>query len=143
MRRRATVVGAAHPTRLQLYPNRRRPLPKIPGMKRRLCWTLMHQPHGPSGAQRCLNSWLRAAFTLRLIERSRFWFKVSQQSTHEPRPTPPAESVCENTWMLLISVMLLNKTSGALAIPVFRRIVEQWNTPEKLAQGEICSVIGL
>ena len=45
------------------------------------------------------------------------------------------ESVADDPWKLLISVTLLNKTSGKLAIPVFWDILNKWPTPLALSQG--------
>ncbi|KAG8937700.1 hypothetical protein FRC00_002166, partial [Tulasnella sp. 408] len=41
--------------------------------------------------------------------------------------------VADNPWKLIIAVSLLNKTRGALSIPVFWEIMEKWPTPEALA----------
>ncbi|KAG9034054.1 hypothetical protein FS837_002292 [Tulasnella sp. UAMH 9824] len=41
--------------------------------------------------------------------------------------------VADNPWKLIIAVSLLNKTRGALSIPVFWEIMDKWPTPEALA----------
>jgi methyl-CpG-binding domain protein 4 len=45
------------------------------------------------------------------------------------------ETVADDPWKLLISVTLLNKTSGKLAIPIFWEILDRWPTPLALSQG--------
>lgn len=37
---------------------------------------------------------------------------------------------------MLVAVMLLNKTAGKLAIPIFWKILGTWGTPETLSEGE-------
>lgn len=44
--------------------------------------------------------------------------------------------VANDPWKMIIAVSLLNKTSGALAIPVFWRIVAQWENAKALSEGE-------
>jgi len=46
------------------------------------------------------------------------------------------EAVQDDPWKLLIAVMLLNKTSGKVALPVFWYIVNRWPTPTDLVNGE-------
>jgi hypothetical protein len=45
------------------------------------------------------------------------------------------ECVADDPWKLLIAVMLLNKTAGRVAVPIFWRLIKRWPTPESLAQG--------
>jgi methyl-CpG-binding domain protein 4 len=45
------------------------------------------------------------------------------------------ERVSDDPWKLLIAVMLLNKTSGTIAIPIFWQILNRWPTPLLLSQG--------
>jgi methyl-CpG-binding domain protein 4 len=45
------------------------------------------------------------------------------------------ERVSDDPWKLLIAVMLLNKTSGKFAIPIFWEILSRWPTPLLLSQG--------
>jgi methyl-CpG-binding domain protein 4 len=52
-----------------------------------------------------------------------------------------SESVADDPWKLLISVTLLNKTSGKLAIPVFWDILNKWPTPLALSQGVTINII--
>ena len=49
------------------------------------------------------------------------------------------ELVQGDPWKLLIATMLLNKTSGKVALPVFWYIVNRWPTPKQLADGMCCS----
>lgn len=58
----------------------------------------------------------------------------SLHNTHSFASIP--ESVADDPWKLLIAVMLLNKTWGKQAIPVFWDILDRWETPEALSQGE-------
>ena len=44
--------------------------------------------------------------------------------------------VQDDPWKLLIATMLLNKTSGKVALPVFWYLVQRWPTPKELAVGE-------
>jgi len=46
--------------------------------------------------------------------------------------------VQDDPWKLLIAVMLLNKTSGKVALPVFWYIVTRWPTPADLVNGGCC-----
>ena len=48
------------------------------------------------------------------------------------------EAVQDDPWKLLIAVMLLNKTSGKVALPVFWYIVNRWSTPADLVNGGCC-----
>ncbi|KAF7293853.1 hypothetical protein HMN09_01181300 [Mycena chlorophos] len=58
------------------------------------------------------------------------------RSTLKPlKPLLIQESLKDDPWKVLIAVTLLNKTSGALAIPVFWKLIEQWPTPFALSQG--------
>nr|GAT51328.1 predicted protein [Mycena chlorophos] len=58
------------------------------------------------------------------------------RSTLKPlKPLLIQETVRDDPWKVLIAVTLLNKTAGALAIPVFWKLVEQWPTPFALSQG--------
>lgn len=45
------------------------------------------------------------------------------------------ESVAYDPWKLLVAVTLLNKTTGKVAIPVFWRLLEKWETPLALSNG--------
>lgn len=46
-----------------------------------------------------------------------------------------AEEVSHDLFKLLIATMMLNKTTGKAAIPVFREILELWPTPQKMSNG--------
>jgi len=46
----------------------------------------------------------------------------------------PPECVAHDPWKLLVAVMLLNKTAGRVALPVFWTLMARWPTPESLAQ---------
>ncbi|KAI9451751.1 DNA glycosylase [Lactarius psammicola] len=46
------------------------------------------------------------------------------------------ERVADDPWKLLVAVMLLNKTAGRVAVPVFWTLMERWPTPEALAQAD-------
>jgi len=52
----------------------------------------------------------------------------------QSKPRLIQESVADDPWKLLIAVMLLNKTWGKQAIPVFWDILDRWETPEALSQ---------
>jgi hypothetical protein len=45
------------------------------------------------------------------------------------------ECVAHDPWKLLVVVMLLNKTAGRVAVPVFWTLITRWPTPESLAKG--------
>jgi len=45
------------------------------------------------------------------------------------------ECVADDPWKLLVAVMLLNKTAGRVAVPIFWTLIERWPTPESLAKG--------
>jgi hypothetical protein len=45
------------------------------------------------------------------------------------------ECVADDPWKLLVAVMLLNKTAGRVAVPIFWKLIKRWPTPEALAQG--------
>ncbi|KAH0590570.1 hypothetical protein H2248_000710 [Termitomyces sp. 'cryptogamus'] len=49
------------------------------------------------------------------------------------KPILIQESVAHDPWKLLIAVTLLNKTTGKLAIPVFKTIIAKWPTPWALS----------
>jgi len=51
------------------------------------------------------------------------------------------ESVADDPWKLLVSVTLLNKTAGKLAIPVFWDILNRWPTPLALSQANETELI--
>ncbi|KAG8945361.1 hypothetical protein FRC04_000896 [Tulasnella sp. 424] len=44
-----------------------------------------------------------------------------------------ASLVADDPWMLIIATSLLNKTRGALSIPIFWEIMRTWPTPKQLA----------
>ncbi|KAI9450952.1 DNA glycosylase [Russula earlei] len=46
------------------------------------------------------------------------------------------ESVAGDPWKLLVAVMLLNKTAGRIAVPVFWTLMTRWPTPESLAKAD-------
>ncbi|KLO07623.1 hypothetical protein SCHPADRAFT_836401 [Schizopora paradoxa] len=50
------------------------------------------------------------------------------------KPLLIQERVADDPWKLLVAVMLLNKTAGKLAIPVFWQILSIWGTPEALSE---------
>ncbi|KAF8330293.1 DNA glycosylase [Amanita rubescens] len=55
------------------------------------------------------------------------------------------QELANNSWRLLIAVILLNKTCGKAAIPVFWSIMKEWPTPYHLSQANedsLKSVIG-
>ena len=62
----------------------------------------------------------------------------SQLIDNQPRSLAYVEAVQDDPWKLLIAVMLLNKTSGKVALPVFWYIVNRWPTPADLINGEFC-----
>ena len=45
------------------------------------------------------------------------------------------EELADNSWRLLVAVILLNKTYGKAAIPVFWSVMKDWPTPYHLSQG--------
>jgi methyl-CpG-binding domain protein 4 len=45
------------------------------------------------------------------------------------------ECVADDPWKVLVAVMLLNKTAGRVAVPIFWRLIERWPSPESLAKG--------
>jgi len=47
------------------------------------------------------------------------------------------EVVRDSPWKLLVAVMLLNKTSGHAALPIFWLIIWTWPTPELLSMANI------
>jgi len=53
------------------------------------------------------------------------------------------ERVADDPWKLLVAVMLLNKTAGRVAVPVFWTLMERWPTPEALAQGHLPIIYSL
>lgn len=57
------------------------------------------------------------------------------------KPVMIQESVADDPWKLLISVTLLNKTTGKLAIPVFWDILNKWPTPFALSQANEAELI--
>ncbi|KAH9975212.1 DNA glycosylase, partial [Russula compacta] len=46
------------------------------------------------------------------------------------------ECVADDPWKLLVAVMLLNKTSGRVAVPIFWKLIARWPTPESLAKAD-------
>ena len=46
-----------------------------------------------------------------------------------------SEQISDNPWKLLIATMLLNKTTGKAAIPIFWKILKIWPTPLLMNQG--------
>ncbi|KAF8475428.1 DNA glycosylase, partial [Gautieria morchelliformis] len=48
------------------------------------------------------------------------------------------EEVAHDWWKLLVAVMLLNKTSGKSAIPVFRDLMTRWPNPTLMAEAPMC-----
>ena len=57
-----------------------------------------------------------------------------QLSTTRPHSYAP-ERVADDPWKLLVATMLLNKTAGRVAVPIFWKLIERWPTPDALAQG--------
>ncbi|KAI0773661.1 DNA glycosylase [Fomes fomentarius] len=53
------------------------------------------------------------------------------------KPILIQEYLASSPWKLLIAVTLLNKTAGKQSIPVFFEIMDQWTTPEELAQAPL------
>ncbi|KAI0259372.1 DNA glycosylase [Gloeopeniophorella convolvens] len=47
-----------------------------------------------------------------------------------------SECVADDPWKLLVSVMLLNKTAGRIAVPVFWAVIQRWPTPDSLAHAD-------
>jgi hypothetical protein len=45
------------------------------------------------------------------------------------------ECVADDPWKVLVAVMLLNKTAGRVAVPIFWKLIERWPSPESLAKG--------
>jgi endonuclease III-like uncharacterized protein len=55
-----------------------------------------------------------------------------------------AEEVADDPFKLIVATMLLNKTTGRAAIPVFRILMSQWPNPEKMVEGSyirMCSTL--
>ncbi|KAF8527926.1 DNA glycosylase [Hysterangium stoloniferum] len=50
------------------------------------------------------------------------------------RPRLIQEEFSGNPWKLLVATLLLNKTTGKRAIPVFRQLMDIWPTPEEMAE---------
>ena len=46
------------------------------------------------------------------------------------------EELKDDPWKLLIAVSLLNVTSGKVAIPIFKILVQRWPTPRDLRNGK-------
>lgn len=46
-----------------------------------------------------------------------------------------SECVADDPWKVLVAVMLLNKTAGRSAVPIFFTLIERWPTPAALSQG--------
>lgn len=46
------------------------------------------------------------------------------------------EEVACDWWKVLVAVMLLNKTTGKAAIPVFRDLMSRWPNPTLMAEGD-------
>jgi adenine-specific DNA glycosylase len=45
------------------------------------------------------------------------------------------ELLCGDPWKLLVAVMLLNKTAGRVAIPIFWVVVTLWPTSSEMSEG--------
>ncbi|KAH9059820.1 DNA glycosylase, partial [Lactarius vividus] len=54
----------------------------------------------------------------------------------DAKPVLIQECVADDPWKLLVAVMLLNKTAGRVAVPIFWKLMERWPTPEALAQAD-------
>ncbi|KAI0249009.1 DNA glycosylase [Lactifluus subvellereus] len=54
----------------------------------------------------------------------------------DAKPVLIQECVADDPWKLLVAVMLLNKTAGRVAVPIFWTLIERWPTPELLAQAD-------
>ncbi|KAH7921653.1 DNA glycosylase [Leucogyrophana mollusca] len=48
-----------------------------------------------------------------------------------------AEQIADDPWKVLVAVMLLNKTTGKAAIPLFWKLIGRWGTPEELSQASV------
>ena len=57
-----------------------------------------------------------------------------------PSHSRAPERVADDPWKLLVAVMLLNKTAGRVAVPIFWKLMERWPTPEALAQGNLPTI---
>ncbi|KAH9953638.1 DNA glycosylase [Russula dissimulans] len=53
------------------------------------------------------------------------------------KPILIQECVADDPWKLLVAVMLLNKTAGRVAVPIFWTLIERWPTPESLAKADL------
>ncbi|KAF8722430.1 hypothetical protein AX14_009834 [Amanita brunnescens Koide BX004] len=52
------------------------------------------------------------------------------------KPSLIQEELANNSWRLLVAVILLNKTYGKVAIPIFWFIMKEWPTPYHLSQAD-------
>ncbi|KAG5726068.1 Methyl-CpG-binding domain protein 4 [Termitomyces sp. T112] len=59
------------------------------------------------------------------------------------KPILIQESVAHDPWKLLIAVTLLNKTTGKLAIPVFKTIIAKWPTPWALSHANLTELVAI
>ncbi|TFY78448.1 hypothetical protein EWM64_g5565 [Hericium alpestre] len=57
------------------------------------------------------------------------------------KPVLIQESVAEDPWRVLVAVMLLNKTAGRHAIPVFWSIMERWPSAEAMADADVAELV--
>ncbi|EKM76513.1 hypothetical protein AGABI1DRAFT_78639 [Agaricus bisporus var. burnettii JB137-S8] len=64
-------------------------------------------------------------------------FAYLYQQLARLKPTLIQESVAYDPWKLLVAVTLLNKTTGKVAIPVFWRLLEKWETPLALSNADL------
>jgi len=58
----------------------------------------------------------------------------------EAKPILIQERVSDDPWKLLVASMLLNKTAGKQAIPVFWGIMDRWPSPEALSHADALDV---
>ncbi|EIN09422.1 DNA glycosylase [Punctularia strigosozonata HHB-11173 SS5] len=47
------------------------------------------------------------------------------------------EKVASDPWKVLIATMLLNKTAGRTAIPIFWKILDRWPSPQALSNADV------
>lgn len=52
--------------------------------------------------------------------------------------TGDAERVRDDPWKVLVAVMLLNKTTGMKAIPIFWQLMQRWPSAEAMSKGKCC-----
>ncbi|TFY56235.1 hypothetical protein EVG20_g9008 [Dentipellis fragilis] len=50
------------------------------------------------------------------------------------------ECVADDPWRVLVAVMLLNKTAGRIAIPIFWTIMERWPSAEAMSGADLCEL---